>query len=157
MSFRSSWISWLLVVLAALAVAFAPFPAGTLQRPTERVFRVQASQYAYAPGELHVNPGDIVTIELISTDTVHGLYVDVYGVSVDADPGQTASLTFVADRPGSFRFRCNVTCGALHPFMIGKLTVGSNILLYRGAGLALLGALGVMLALRRTPDGGTRV
>lgn len=150
MSFRSSWSSWLLVVLAALVVAFAPFPSGALQHPTERIFSVHASQYAYAPGELHVNPGDTVTIELISTDAVHGLYVDGYGVSVEADPGQSASLTFIADRPGSFRFRCSVTCGALHPFMIGKLTVGGNTLLYRGAGLTLLGALGMMLALRRT-------
>jgi heme/copper-type cytochrome/quinol oxidase subunit 2 len=91
--------------------------------PQERTFRIDARQYAYSPSEIHVNPGDTVTFELVSTDVVHGLYVDGYGVSVEADPGRTATLTFVADQPGSFRFRCNVTCGAMHPFMIGKLTV----------------------------------
>lgn len=154
MRIKSSWIPWLLVGLAALVVAFAPFPAAADQHPTERTFRVAASQYAYAPAELHVNPGDTVTIQLVSTDAVHGLYVDGYGVSMESDPGQTASVTFVADRPGSFRFRCNVTCGALHPFMIGKLTVGNNTTLYRGLGLTLLGAAGVMLGRRKREAGG---
>src|SRR5574342_296138 len=64
--------------------------------------------------------------QLVSTCVVHGLYVDGYDISVEADPGQTATLTFIANKLGSFRFRCNVTCGAMHPFMIGKLTVGTN-------------------------------
>lgn len=157
MSSKTSWFAWLLVGLAALVVAFAPFPAASDQQPSARVFRLAASQYAYAPAELHVNPGDTVTIELVSTDTVHGLYVDGYGVSVESDPGQTASLTFVADRPGSYRFRCNVTCGALHPFMIGKLTVGDNTTLYRGLGLTLLGAVGVMLGMRKREEDGLAV
>jgi heme/copper-type cytochrome/quinol oxidase subunit 2 len=100
-----------------------------------------------------VNPGDTVTIELTSTDAVHGLYVDSYGVSVESDPGQTGTLTFIADRPGSYRFRCNVTCGALHPFMIGKLAVGDNTALYRGLGLTMLGAVGVMLGMRKRGEG----
>jgi hypothetical protein len=52
--------------------------------------------------------------------------------------GPDYPLTFVADRPGTFRLRCSVTCGAMHPFMIGKLQVGNNNLLLRGSGLALL-------------------
>jgi plastocyanin len=155
LSTQSSRISWLLIGLAALVVAFLPAPAGAAPIPTQRHFSLQASQYAYAPAELHVNAGDTVTIELVSTDAVHGLYVDGYGVSMEADPGQSVSLTFVADQPGSFRFRCNVTCGALHPFMIGKMTVGGNTLLYRGVGIALLGLLGAMLTLRRPAESGT--
>jgi cytochrome c oxidase subunit 2 len=105
---------------------------------------MEAGDFAYAPAVLQVNPGDKVTIELSSTDVVHGLYVDGYDVSVTADPGQPASLTFIADRPGTFRLRCSVTCGALHPFMIGKLQVGSNLLLWRGIGLAFLALFGVL-------------
>ena len=139
-----SYLSLLLFATAWLVVAFAPLPVQPVAHQ-ERTFQIDARQYAYSPSELHVNPGDIVTFELVSTDVVHGLYVDGYGVSVEADPGQTATLTFVADRPGSFRFRCNVTCGAMHPFMIGKLTVGTNHWLYRGSGLAILAALGVLM------------
>ena len=143
-----SYLSLLLVVTAGMVVAFAPLPVQSIA-PQERTFRIDARQYSYSPSELHVNPGDIVTFHLVSTDVVHGLYVDGYGVSVEADPGQTATLSFVADRSGSFRFRCNVTCGAMHPFMIGKLTVGTNHWLYRGIGLAILAVLGVLASTKR--------
>ena len=93
-----------------------------------------------------VNPGDRVTIELVSTDVVHGMYIDGYDLDVQADPGQPQRLTFIADRAGMFRFRCSVTCGELHPFMIGKLHVGQNTLLWRGMGLAvLLGFAGIWM------------
>jgi heme/copper-type cytochrome/quinol oxidase subunit 2 len=133
--------SLFLFVMAGLVVAFAPLPVSTVA-PQARTFRIDARQYAYSPSELKVNAGDTVTIQLVSNDVAHGVYVDGYDVSVGADPGQTATLTFTADQRGSFRFRCNVTCGAMHPFMIGRLTVGSNHWLYRSIGLALLSLVG---------------
>ena len=138
----------LLIVLAGAVIAFAPLPVQTAS-PQEHIFRMEASQFAYSPGEINVNLGDTVTIELVSTDVVHGLYVDEYGVSVTADPGQTARLTFIANQPGSFRLRCNVTCGAMHPFMIGKLNVGANTSLWRAIGLTLLTALAAFVFIPR--------
>lgn len=135
--------SLLLFLMAGLVVAFAPLPVPPAT-PQERTFEIDARQYAYSPSELQVNQGDTITIRLVSTDVVHGLYVDGYDLSVEADPGQTATLTFTADKPGSFRFRCNITCGAMHPFMIGKLTVGNNNWLYRSVGLALLSVVGFL-------------
>ncbi|MGE5776171.1 MAG: cupredoxin domain-containing protein [Chloroflexota bacterium] len=139
-----SHFSLLLLVMTGLVVAFAPLPVQTVA-PQQKTFHIEARQFAYSPSELKVNPGDTVTIQLVSTDVVHGLYVDGYDISVQADPGQTATLTFVANKPGSFRFRCNVTCGAMHPFMIGKITVGSNHWLYRSMGLLVLGVAGIFL------------
>jgi heme/copper-type cytochrome/quinol oxidase subunit 2 len=144
---RSHWFL-LLLVMAGLAVAFAPLPVQPIA-PQERTIRVEAGQFAYSPSELKVNPGDTVNIQLISTDVVHGLYVDRYDISIEADPGQTKTLTFVADKPGSFRFRCNVTCGAMHPFMIGKLNVGSNDWFFRSIGLALLAIVGVIVSVKQ--------
>ena len=135
----------LLFVMAGLAVAFAPLPVPSIA-PQERTFRIDARQFAYSPSELNVNPGDKVTIQLVSTDVVHGLYIDGYNISVEADPGQTTTLTFTANKPGSFRFRCNVTCGAMHPFMIGKLTVGTNNWLFRSVGLATLAMIGIIIS-----------
>jgi heme/copper-type cytochrome/quinol oxidase subunit 2 len=129
--------------MAGLVVAFAPLPVQSIA-PQERIFRIEAGQFAYSPSELKVNAGDTVTIHLVSNDVVHGLYVDGYDISVEADPGQSATLTFTADKPGSFRFRCNLTCGAMHPFMIGKLTVGRNDWLYRSIGLVMLAVVGVV-------------
>ena len=138
----------LLFVATGLVVAFAPLPV-PVSAPQEKTFRIDARQFAYSPSELKVNRGDQVTIELVSNDVVHGLYVDAYNVFVIADPGQTATLSFVADKAGTFRFRCNVTCGAMHPFMIGKLTVGSNYWLYRSIGLAAIALMGVVVIVRK--------
>jgi len=143
-----SYLLLLLFAMAGLVVAFAPLPVLVIA-PQERTFRIDARQFAYSPSELAVNPGDHITIQLVSTDVVHGLYIDGYDVSAEADPGQTATLTFTADKQGSFRFRCNVTCGAMHPFMIGKLTVGTNDWLLRSAGLAVIAILGVFILVKR--------
>jgi heme/copper-type cytochrome/quinol oxidase subunit 2 len=145
---RSHFALLLLFVATGLVVAFAPLPVPA-SVPQEKTFRIDARQFAYSLSELKVNAGDKVTIELVSHDVVHGLYVDGYNVSVEADPGQTATLSFVADKAGSFRFRCNVTCGAMHPFMIGKLTVGTNDWLYRSMGLAAIALLGVVVIARK--------
>ena len=143
-----SYLFLLLLAMAGLVVAFAPLPVPVIA-PQERNFRIDARQFAYSPSELVVNPGDSVTIQLVSTDVVHGLYIDGYDLSMIADPGQTATMTFTADKRGSFRFRCNVTCGAMHPFMIGKFTVDKNEWLMRSTGLVLVAVLGVLILVKR--------
>ena len=134
------WWQWAILAGLVLIILFVPLPAGATT-PTERTFRLEARRFEYSPATLVVNPGDHVTIELVATDVVHGLSIDGYNLETTADPGKTARLSFVADRQGSFRFRCTVTCGNMHPFMIGKLEVGQNTLLWRAialSGLALV-------------------
>jgi heme/copper-type cytochrome/quinol oxidase subunit 2 len=129
-----------MLALMAIAIASVPLPIASAA-PTDRHFRIEASSFQYTPEAITVNLGDHVTIDLAATDVVHGLYIDGYDLNATADLGQTGSLSFIADRSGVFRFRCSVTCGALHPFMIGKLNVGSNELLWRGLGFAMLAAV----------------
>ena len=156
--FRLS-LRWIVIGLLALAILFMPNPIA-LAAPTEQHFRIEASQFQYTPETIQVHPGDHVTIDLVSTDVVHGLYLDGYDLNVIADPGQTATLSFIADRSGTFRFRCSVTCGALHPFMIGKFNVGSNDLLWRAIGLGVLAVIAGAWAVRsrdeRRPKGERR-
>ena len=128
--------------MVTLAVVFVPLP--TLPATSaDRFFQIDADSFSFSPAVIAVNPGDKVTIELASTDVVHGLYVDGYDVNVTADPGQPATLSFLADKSGTFRLRCSVTCGALHPFMLGNLQVGTNLLFWRGLGLTFVALLGV--------------
>jgi heme/copper-type cytochrome/quinol oxidase subunit 2 len=130
----------LLLGLAMVALALAPLPA-SITAAQERFFRVKASNFEYSPAVLRVNPGDRVTVELASEDVVHGIYIDGYNLEVHADPGQPERLSFVANKTGSFRLRCSVTCGALHPFMIGQLKVGVNWSFWKAIGEAILAAL----------------
>jgi heme/copper-type cytochrome/quinol oxidase subunit 2 len=125
------------LALLGLVIVFMPLPAGAAAS-TDRHFRIEARSFAFTPSVLTVNPGDRVTIDLVAMDVVHGLAIDGYNLSVSADPGQTAHLTFVADRAGTFRFRCSVACGGLHPFMLGKLVVGQNTFGWRAAALMAL-------------------
>jgi heme/copper-type cytochrome/quinol oxidase subunit 2 len=146
---RELWKRWrwfILPGLLALMILFAPLrlPGAA---PADRHIRIEASRSSFTPGELKINPGDRVTIELVSTDVVHGLSLDGYDFELKADPGQTATGTFVADKSGIFRFRCSVACGNLHPFMIGKLQVGVNLLLGRGIMLGLLGMIAALCQL----------
>ncbi len=137
--------AWAILAIALLAVLLVPLP-GSRQSPSRRTLRVEAASYAYAPSVLEVAYGDTVQIELVSTDVVHGIHIEGYDLSVSADPGQTALLQFVADRRGSFRFYCSVSCGPLHPFMSGRLRVGGRDLFWRAAGLALIGAMMLVFA-----------
>lgn len=131
-----SWTG-LIFLLAAAAVILMP-PAASATTPTTRVFDIEASSFAFDPGIIDVNLGDQIIFNLTATDVVHGLYIDDYGLMITADPGQTETLRFVADKSGSFRFRCSTSCGSLHPFMIGKLRVGQNRLMWQSISLALL-------------------
>jgi len=90
-------------------------------------------------------------------DVVHGLSLDGYDFELKADPGQTVSATFVADKAGVFRFRCSVACGNLHPFMIGKLQIGPNQLIIRGIALLILSIVTAFYSVRQIPQLQTRL
>lgn len=132
---RSGWLALLAVatvsVLAVAAGTFIPVALAGGQGGT-REFVVEASKFSYSPHRIHVNQGDTVVLRLRPQDVSHGLYLDGYGVETHANPavpgipGGEGVVKFVADMPGKFRFRCSVTCGNLHPFMVGELNVESG-------------------------------
>lgn len=143
MAFIKHNFPWAVIGLLALAIIFLPFPGGQ-ESGQARTIEINASSFAYDPGVIKVGLHDQVTLVLSSQDVVHGLYLDGYNLEMHADPGQPESMTFKADQAGTFRFRCSVTCGPLHPFMIGKLQVGPNVKLWRGIGLALVAVLALV-------------
>ncbi|MEE8440259.1 MAG: hypothetical protein V3S41_00945 [Spirochaetia bacterium] len=89
-------------------------------------FNVKLSRFQFTPGTIRVSPGDRVVLNLDSVDVQHAFYIDAYGLKTVVPEKGFARLEFVADESGSFRIRCAATCGAFHPFMIGRFVVGSN-------------------------------
>lgn len=124
--------------------------------PQTRQVTLTASQFAFDPPVLHVNRGDRVILTLQAADVVHGLYLDGYDIRARVEPGLPKQLEFVADRSGKFRYRCSVSCGTLHPFMIGELVVAPNDTWIRAAALTLLTAVGMLVYLRYSPTGITQ-
>ena len=131
----------MLLVLIAL---FTPIPLAA-SAPQARTIEINARQFAYEPVTVRVNRGDTLTFHLESLDAAHGLSVDGYDVNIQAEPGISASVTFVADKEGTFKFRCSVSCGALHPFMIGELNVEPNSPLARAILVTIIVGIGAMI------------
>jgi len=104
---------------------------------SEKFFEIRAKKFSYTPNIIRVNKGDLVRIRLISEDVHHGFFLDGYGIRTSAHPGQEGSLKFVADKPGRFTFRCSVTCGEFHPYMVGYMIVGPNSRFWMYGGIVL--------------------
>ncbi len=140
MTGRPSLLPTGIALLFVILLGLVPLPAAA-EDGAERTIHISARSFAFEPQVVHVRRGDRVVIELESLDATHGLYLDGYDLSMEAEPGHPAQLAFTADRAGSFRFRCSVACGNLHPFMIGQLKVGPNLPFWRA-----IAALGVVTA-----------
>lgn len=128
------------------AVLFTPWPGPAPSTGGGEVL-VRARQYEYTPGVIRVSQGERVTLILEAEDVTHGLYLDGYELNLVAVPGRRVRESFVADRPGKFRFRCSKVCGNLHPFMLGELIVEPNLPFWRAVGLAILAAVGTVMFL----------
>ncbi len=135
-----------LATVAALGLAVALGLGGEAlerrQAPRLRRFTVEASATGFRPAVLRVAAGDTVWLDLVATDVVHGLWIEGYPAEITAEPGRPGRARFVARRPGSFRLRCSIPCGPLHPFVGGWLKVGHWWTLWRRLALGL----GVVLA-----------
>jgi len=110
----------LLLALSSLLLA------GSCFAQEEKFFEVRAKKFSYNPNIIRVNKGNLVKIRLISEDVTHGMFLDGYGINTQAHPGQEGYIEFVANKTGRYSFRCSVTCGEFHPYMIGYLIVEPN-------------------------------
>ena len=92
--------------------------------PTQiKEFTIVAKRYEFNPAEIRVKQGDTVRITLTSKDATHGFMIKEYGINISAKKGETSQVEFLADKTGTFVFRCSVFCGLGHFKMQGKLIV----------------------------------
>ena len=159
--FGFSVLHLFLAVLITAACSALPLlfnKARPIAAEKHRDFVIIAKQYDYLPNRIVVNQGDQVNLKLGAFDVVHGFYLEGYDIEAEIYPGRipfklrhpsreekfslAEEISFTANRAGKFRYRCSVTCGPLHPFMLGELIVRPNYPYQMSIGAAL----GIFLA-----------
>jgi len=84
----------------------------------------------FTPDIIRAKVGDKVIIHLTNTestpDATHGFAVPTKNVMLSLDPGESTTVEFVANKPGSYSFYCTEFCSALHLEMQGWLIVESK-------------------------------
>jgi nitrous-oxide reductase len=116
-------------------ITMAADPAHTVQPGKERIERrgntvevwMTAIRSTYTPDRIEVQEGDRVIIHLTNLertrDATHGFAIAAYNINVSVDPGENATIEFIADKPGVYPFYCTEFCSALHLEMAGYLLV----------------------------------
>jgi plastocyanin len=91
--------------------------------PNARVFTLTGVNFGYDVQEIVVQEGDTVTINFESTDGLHDVIIDEFAVATKrVQPGVKTSVTFVADKKGTFEYYCSVGQHRSKG-MVGKLIV----------------------------------
>ena len=93
-------------------------PAGDIKE-----FSMTAKKWEFSPSTITVNNGDVVKLQIESTDVAHGFALSEFGINERLEPGKIIDVEFVADKSGTFTFSCSVSCGIGHGGMKGQLIV----------------------------------
>ncbi len=81
----------------------------------------------FTPDIIPAKVGDKVIVHLTNTegtpDATHGFAVPTKNVMVSLDPGESTTVSFTVDKPGTYSYYCTEFCSALHLEMQGWLIV----------------------------------
>ena len=113
---------FLAIVVSGCAQQQTPTTNGTATGAVKEI-SVTLKQFSFEPGTITVKKGDTVKLSATATDVPHGFSLPDFGVNLTPGVGETKSTTFVADKTGTFTFRCSVFCGSGHSTMSGTLVV----------------------------------
>jgi nitrous-oxide reductase len=81
----------------------------------------------FTPDIIVAKAGDRIIVHLTNSeqtaDATHGFAVPTKNVMVSLDPGETTTVEFVMDTPGTYSYYCTEFCSALHLEMQGWLII----------------------------------
>lgn len=86
--------------------------------------RIEAYEWGFEPSQITIPYGTRVRLLATSREGEHGISIPDLDIRTGTfGPGETKMVEFTADTKGTFRFRCNVSCGSGHSDMTGTITV----------------------------------
>ena len=104
-----------------------PKESGIVRNGKKVTVRLTSQAPAFSLREFKLKKGDEVTLILTNLDKVedltHGFAIPKYNVNFIVNPLETASVTFIADKPGVFWCYCTHFCHALHLEMRSRMIV----------------------------------
>jgi heme/copper-type cytochrome/quinol oxidase subunit 2 len=115
----------------ALTFAIALASTGGLRAQDEgegaevRRFRMDVENWQWIPDQIVVPLGAKVVIEIRSYHATHRFDLKDYGLRVVLPQDQTTTVEFVANKAGTFKWRCGRPCGDGCPRMTGTLVVST--------------------------------
>ena len=130
-----------LVAIGLWSAIFFSHPKPVSARnASPQVIEVTAKKYEYSPVPIHVKSGANILLKITATDHDHGFsFLTVPdGLGPDSSAGlvftspencwqlkkgETTTIEFLAQTPGTYSFRCCHVCGLGHRGMKGQLVV----------------------------------
>jgi cytochrome c oxidase subunit II len=123
--------------LAIFSLASAPVLG---QNARIQVIEVTAKKYEYSPAPIHVKSGTRIQLKITATDHDHGFSIATAPDGADSNApaglvftsaqecwqlkkGETTTVEFLAQTPGTYSIKCCHTCGLGHRGMKGLLVV----------------------------------
>jgi heme/copper-type cytochrome/quinol oxidase subunit 2 len=100
-------------------------PDGTVRAEHGKPIYVMAHQYAFRPNTLRLAAGEEYDLQMLSTDVVHAISVQMGGTSYNAVvmPGIVTALKLKPAKPGKYLVLCNEYCGIGHDYMYFSVIV----------------------------------
>lgn len=108
---------FLLLPLASIEAARAG------QAPSPQHFTIVAKRFSFSPGEITVQKGRPVILDLTSLDVTHGLHFKEFDLHVTIRKGKTTEVEFTPTQTGRFVGRCSHFCGIGH----GSMTLAIDV------------------------------
>lgn len=107
-------------LITGLAMYRVPTRAKT---DSTQVIKITASKFHFTPDYITLVKGQPVTLQLTSSDRVHGFMIRALKIDTDIKPGQMTEITVTPQTAGTFTAICDHYCGLGHGNMKMKVVV----------------------------------
>ncbi len=103
----------LTIVAAFVSLIATPFASASTSS-----IGIVASNWKFTPSTITLHVGQTTTLDLTSSEGVHGLQSDELGIPLQTiAPGSVKNVEVTPKKAGKYVLRCAIMCGAGHPNM----------------------------------------